>query len=140
VVDAMVVLREETLRRYGAEEGLMAQLHDRAAVAAEIARQARAWAQEFDAHSMLVLGRAMDRYDVSAELGRIRARVLYVLSRSDVLFPPSLAPQVMPALAAAGVDARYFEIDTPHGHLGSDVDVAQWAPVLAAFLGELADR
>ena len=130
----MTGLREQTLRRYGAEQGLRARGMSEAQVAAEITRQAHAWAEVFDPNSLLALGRAINRYDVRGELGRIKARVLYVLSRTDALFPPSLAHSVMPALAAAGVDARYFEIDTEHGHLGSDVDVAKWAPVLAEFL------
>ena len=138
VLQTMTDLRVETLRRYGAEQGLRAQGLDETAVQAELLRQAREWARAFDAHSMLALGGAINRYDVMAELGRIRARVLYVLSRTDVLFPPSLAQPVLDALLAAGVDARYFEIDTAHGHLGSDVDVAQWAPVLSGFLHELA--
>lgn len=138
VLQTMVDLRVETLCRYGAEQGLRAQGLTDEAVHAELQQQARNWAQVFDAHSMLALGRAINRYDVRAELGRIRARVLYVLSRTDVLFPPSLAQQVMPALAAAGVDARYAEIDTEHGHLGSDVDVARWAPGLGEFLQSVA--
>lgn len=65
-------------------------------------------------------------------------RHLVIVRRADALFPPTLARTVMPALAAAGVDARCFEIDTPHGHFGSDLDVAQCAPTLATFLAELA--
>ena len=134
IVATMTALREQTLRRYGAEQGLRAEGMNEAQVAAEITRQALAWAKVFDPNSLLALGRAINSFDVRHELGRIKARVLYVLSRTDALFPPSLAQSVMPSLAAAGVDARYFEIDTEHGHLGSDVDVAKWAPVLAEFL------
>lgn len=134
IVPTMSRLREQTLRRYGADQGLRAEGLTEALVAAEITRQALEWASVFDPNSLLALGRAINLYDVRSELGRIKARVLYVLSRTDALFPPSLAQSVMPALAAAGIDARYFEIDTEHGHLGSDVDVAKWAPVLAEFL------
>jgi homoserine O-acetyltransferase len=133
---AMIALRVETLRRYGVEEGLKATLPDQAAIDAEITRQARDWSTSFDAHSILVLGRALNTFDVTPDLGRVRARVLYVLSRTDALFPPSLAPQVMAALKAAKVDASYFEIDTEHGHFGSDLDVQQWAPRLKSFLSE----
>ena len=134
---ALIALRMETLRRYGVEEGLRATLPDQAAIEAEITRQAREWATSFDAHSLLVLGRAMNTFDVTADLGRVKARVLYVLSRTDALFPPSLAPQVMAAFAAAKVDASYFEIDTEHGHFGSDLDVQLWTPRLQSFLSEL---
>ena len=84
-----------------------------------------------------MLGRAANAYDVTPGVGRIKAKVLYVLSRTDALFPPSLAPGVMAALAAAGVDARYHEIDSAHGHLASGTDSAKWAPELRAFLDDL---
>lgn len=137
VLATMVALREETLRGYGIEAELAGRFPERAARDAEITRIARAWAAEFDAHSLLVLGRAANAYDARARVERIRARVLYVLSRTDAVFPPSLAPDVMAALHAAKVAARYHEIDSPHGHLASGTDAAKWAPALRAFMAEL---
>ena len=64
--------------------------------------------------------------DAEPDLAKIRARVLYVLSRTDVLFPPRLAPDVMAKLQAAGVDATYVEIDSDFGHLASGADCAKW--------------
>jgi len=61
----------------------------------------------------------------------------YALSRADTLFPPSLAPAVMAGLRAAGVDARYVEIDTEFGHSASGADWPKWAPALSAFLSAL---
>ena len=123
---ALLALRIETLKRYGMN-----------ASEAEITRIASVWANEFDANSLLILGRAMESYDVTPELRRIRVPVLYVLSRSDELFPPSLAPGVMGDLRKAGVEASYFEIDSELGHLASGADAAKWAPVLREFLGRL---
>jgi len=60
--------------------------------------------------------------------------VLYVLSRTDALFPPSLAPGVIGSLRQAGVEASYFEIDSEHGHLASGADAAKWAPALREFM------
>jgi len=124
--ETMRALRIETLKRYGTD-----------ASDAEIERIASAWAREFDANSLLILGRAMENYDVTPELRRIRVPVLYVLSRTDVLFPPSLAPGVMQDLRNAGVDASYFEIDSDKGHLASGADAAKWAPALREFMGRL---
>lgn len=138
VAAMMTTLREETLRGYGIDAALTARLPDPAARAAEITRQARAWAGIFDANSMLALGDASASYDVSAQLGQIRARVLYVLSRTDRLFPPSLAPGVMAALKAAGVSADYVEIDSELGHLASGADAAKWAPALRSFMASLS--
>lgn len=136
VLATMTAVREETLRRYGLDEELARHLPDKAARDAEIRRRAREWAEAADAHSLLVLGRALDHYDLRDEVGRMRARVLYVLSRTDRLFPPSLAAEVMPAFAAAGVLANYVEIDSDHGHLASGTEAAKWAAALKEFMGE----
>ena len=137
VADAMTALRDKTLRRYGAEAELAGHLPDKAAVTAEIRRRAEAWARSFDAHSLLVLGDAAARYDATPLIPNMKARVLYVLSRTDALFPPTLAPDVMAKLRAAGLDATYFEIDSDHGHLAAGTDAAKWAPTLNAFMDRL---
>jgi homoserine O-acetyltransferase/O-succinyltransferase len=124
--ETMQALRVETLKRYGMD-----------ASDAEITRLASIWAKEFDANSLLILGRAMESYDVTSELTRIRVPVLYVLSRTDELFPPELAPGVMASLREAGVSASYFEIDSELGHLASGADAAKWAPALREFMGRL---
>ena len=74
---------------------------------------------------------------MTPELHRIRVPVLYVLSRTDELFPPSLAPGVMGDLRKAGVTASYFEIDSELGHLASGADAAKWAPALREFMARL---
>ena len=124
--ETLLTLRVETLKRYGMD-----------ASDAEITRIASVWAREFDANSLLILGRAMEAYDVTPELHRIRVPVLYVLSRTDELFPPSLAPDVIQMLRDAGVTASYFEIDSDKGHLASGADAAKWAPVLREFMAKL---
>ena len=138
VLATMMAVREETLRRYGLDDELARRLPDKAARDTEIRRRAREWAEAADAHSLLVLGRALDHYDLRGELGRIRARVLYVLSRTDRLFPPTLAAEVLPALATAGVRATYAEIDSEHGHLASGTEATKWGPTLRAFLHGIA--
>lgn len=140
IAKTMTAIRAETLRGYGIEADLSARHPDPADRNRAIDAIARDWAEAFDGHSLLVLGRAANAYDVTPLASRIKARVLYVLSRTDALFPPSLASEVMPVLAAAGVDARYVEIDSPHGHLASGVDAAKWASDLKSFLDGLVAR
>lgn len=135
ILATMTAIRAETLRRYGLEAELAPRFPDPVARAAEVDRIARAWAEAFDGHSLLVLGRALETWDAEPRFERLRARVLYVLSRTDALFPPSLAPGVMAALARAGVPAEYVEIDSEHGHLASGTDAQKWAPALRRFLG-----
>ena len=88
---------------------------------------------------LITLGRASNAYDATPYLDRIRAKVLYVLSRTDTLFPPSLEPAVTGGLKAAGVDARYHLLDSEHGHQASGRDSAKWATVLRALLDELRE-
>ena len=133
-------LRVDTLRRYGLADSLAGQFPEPAARDAELRRIASAWADGFDANSLFILGDAMSRFDVARDFGRIRVPVLYVLSRTDALFPPSLAPGVMAGLRGAGVEADYFEIDSEHGHLASGADGGKWAPALRAFVAGLEAR
>ena len=133
----MAALRYETLLRYGQDAVLAASIPDPTARQARLRAMAEAWAAEFDPNSMITLRKALQTYDTTGDFGKIRARVLYVLSRTDVLFPPSLAPEVMDGLTRAGVDARYFEIDTDFGHAASGPAWAAWGPRLAAFLDAL---
>ena len=63
--------------------------------------------------------------------------MLYLLCRTDALFPPKIAPAVMQALGEAGVKARYFEIDSDLGHSSSWPEHAKWSPVLREFLAPL---
>jgi homoserine O-acetyltransferase len=133
----LTALRVDTLTRYGLADSLSERFADPAARDAELRRIAAAWADGFDANSLFILGDAMATFDAAQDFSRIKVPVLYVLSRSDALFPPSLAPKVMAALREAGVDATYFEIDSDHGHLASGADAAKWAPALRAFMTRL---
>ncbi|WP_428490188.1 alpha/beta fold hydrolase [Rhodopila sp.] len=133
----LTALRVDTLARYGLADSLAGQFPDPAARDAELRRIASEWADGFDANSLFILGDAMGRYDVAKDFHRIKVPVLYVLSRTDALFPPSLAPGVMAGLHGAGVEADYFEIDSEHGHLASGADGGKWAPALRAFVARL---
>ena len=137
VRQTLIALRVDTLTRYGLAASLATRFPDPSAATAELHRIASAWADVFDANSLFILGGAMETYDVAARFDRIKVPVLYVLSRTDALFPPSLAPGVMSELKRAGVDATYFEIDSDHGHLASGADADKWAPALRVFMTKL---
>ncbi len=134
VKETLTRLRIDTLTRYGLRASLAKRHAD---PDAELRRIASAWAEVFDANSLFILGRAMHAYDVTRDYARIKVPVLYVLSRTDALFPPSLAPVVMEGMRKAGIDATYFEIDSEHGHLASGADAAKWAPALRDFMARL---
>ena len=130
-------LRIETLKRYGIEAALADRHPGREAREAAIRELAADWAGRFDANSLVILRRATIGYDTVKDFRKIKAKVLYVLCRTDRLFPPAIAPGVMNALDAAGVEARYFEIGSELGHSASGPEHAKWSPVLREFLAPL---
>jgi homoserine O-acetyltransferase len=137
IVATMTELRFEMLKRYGQNEILAAAFPDQQRRDARIRELSVKWAGEFDPNSLVTLRRASVRFDAAPDFGKIRARVLYVLSRTDKLFPPSIAPAVMDKLASAGVQAQYFEIDSEFGHQASGPEWAKWAPAFRTFLEKL---
>src|SRR3984893_2158658 len=134
VLESMIQIRAATLKTYGIETRLRDSMSDPARIEAAIREEAARWARGFDANSLLTLARALRSFDVTAQFARIRAKVLYVLSRTDKLFPPELAPAVMAGLEAAGVDADYFLLDSDYGHSASGRDAHKWAPRLRQFM------
>ena len=106
-------------------------------IEAAIRDEATRWARGFDANSLIILAKALRGFDVTAQFSKIRSKVLYVLSRTDKLFPPELAASVMPALKAAGVDADYFLLDSEYGHSATGRDAHKWAPRLRQFMDSL---
>ena len=137
VKTVLTELRVEMLKRNGIEAALAPRFPDREQREAEIHRQAVDWAQRWDANSLVILRRGTIGYDTVKDFPKIKAKVLYVLCRTDRLFPPSIAPAVIDALTTAGIGARYFEIDSDLGHSASGPEHAKWSPVLREFLAPL---
>jgi homoserine O-acetyltransferase/O-succinyltransferase len=140
ITPTLTAIRMETLRRYGIDAVLGSSHPDLEEREARIRRQAATWAHQFDAHSLVVLRKASVRFDAQRDFGAIKSKVLYVLSRTDQLFPPTMGARVMGRLQAAGIDATYVEIDSDFGHLASGREAEQWAPALQRFLEGLTPR
>ena len=137
VLESMIAIRSATLKTYGIETRLRDTISEPAQIEAAIRDEAARWARGFDANSLLILARALRGFDVTAQFGKIKSKVLYVLSRTDKLFPPELEASVMPALKAAGVDADYFLLDSDYGHSASGLDAHLWTPRLRQFMDGL---
>jgi homoserine O-acetyltransferase/O-succinyltransferase len=137
---ALTDIRVETLKRYGIDANLTPRFPDPIEREAAIREQAAAWAQKWDAHSLIILRRALLGFDTRPDFAKIKAKVLYILCRTDNLFPPKIAPGVMEALATAGVEARYFELDSDLGHSSAGPEHAKWSPTLREFLAPLVAK
>jgi homoserine O-acetyltransferase/O-succinyltransferase len=137
VLESMIQIRSATLKTYGIETRLRTTMSDPEQIEAAVRAEAARWAESFDPNSLLILAKALRGFDVTAQFGQIKSKVLYILSRTDKLFPPELAASVMPALKAAGVDADYFLLDSEYGHSASGIDAHKWAPRLRQFMESL---
>jgi homoserine O-acetyltransferase len=56
--------------------------------------------------------------------------MLLVGIRSDWLFPPDTICELTARIAAAGKDAQYAELDSPHGH---DAFLKEWDQLTAVL-------
>ncbi len=133
-------IRVATLKNYGIEAQLKDKHPDPKGLEAAIVKTAEPWVNAFDGHSMVVLRRALVGFDTTKDFPKIKAKMLYVISRTDKLFPPTIVPDVMAKLKTAGVQATYFEIDSELGHLASGPDGDEWGPALKTFMATLMPR
>jgi homoserine O-acetyltransferase len=137
VLETMIQIRSATLKTYGIETRLRDTMSDPEQIEAAIREEAARWARGFDANSLIILAKALRGFDVTAQFSNIKSKVLYVLSRTDKLFPPELAPGVMQGLKTAHVDADYFLLDSDYGHSASGREAHKWAPRLRTFMESL---
>ncbi|MDP0500199.1 MAG: homoserine O-acetyltransferase [Verrucomicrobiota bacterium JB022] len=85
--------------------------------------QGQSFTNRFDANTYLYFTKALDRFDLYGESGRleetfapVQARTLVIGFTSDWLFPPRQNRDIALALLRAGKQASYAEIDLPLGH------------------------
>jgi len=67
---------------------------------------------------------------------RIKAKVLFVPAKTDLIFPPELSRRAMERLRAQGNYVELFEIDGTSGHLDGILSIGKAADAISAFLGK----
>ncbi len=131
----MVRIRVETLRNYGYDNKIRETIgNDPDVIQEELVRLAKPWAEQFDPNSLIVLRKAAIEFDARPQIRACKAPLLYVLSSSDNLFPPSIAPKTMQLFKDAGVNASFFELESNNGHRAPSIDWQSWADILRDFL------
>jgi homoserine O-acetyltransferase len=107
---------------------------------------ARRFVRQFDPNCYLYLSRCMDWFDLAeyaggdvlAGLAAIRvAKALAIGVHTDILFPLQQQQQIADGLRAGGAESEFVHLDSPQGHDAFLVDIAQFGPVIAGFLGRL---
>jgi homoserine O-acetyltransferase len=97
--------------------------------------------RRFDANSYLYVTRAIDLHDISRGYAsleeayrRIRAKVLLIGIRSDILFHPRYIREMNAQLQRLGADSTYWEMDSEYGHDAFLVEQEKMIEPLREFL------
>jgi homoserine O-acetyltransferase len=92
-------------------------------------------AELLDANSMIYMARAVALYRLTdAEIGAIRAKILFVPAASDLLFPPGLSTEALARFRARGGRGELFVLQGDGGHLDGLFEIAQAGPAIRRFL------
>jgi homoserine O-acetyltransferase/O-succinyltransferase len=117
--------------------------HERFDVAGYLDYQGQIFVKRFDANAYLVVSKMMDTFELGSTpveehevLRRIRASVLLLGITSDWLFPAADVRALAERMRAAGVDVRYAEQVSSHGHDGFLAEGGMLAALLADALRE----
>ena len=112
-------------------------------VGSYLAYQGGRFVERFDANSYIALSMAMDRYDLTRDVGPLpramaasRCRWLVLSFTSDWLFPPGHSREMVDAIVAAEKPVTYCNVQSDCGHdafLLED-DLACYGPLVEAFL------
>lgn len=84
--------------------------------------------------SMIYTTKAHQLFDLSKDAGRIKAKVLFIPVRSDLLFPPELSRHAVEELRAQGNIVDVIEIDSDGGHTDGGAAIIKAAETIHAFM------
>ena len=96
------------------------------------AGQARAGAT--DASHFVWMAKANQLYNVEKEQARIKAKVLFLPAKTDLLLPPELSRRAADRLRAQGNYVELYEIDGTSGHLDGLFSIGKVAEQIRAFM------
>ena len=134
VKNAVKRFRLKALRDLYPRDYLLKKYDDLFAAERALEVEAEAFAEIFDLDSCAALTRCMASCDVSEGLGAITAKVLVVASGSDELALPNRMQDTYHQLSAAGVNTRFFELQSDAGHRAPYLEQARLAAILDDFI------
>ena len=104
------------------------------------------FAEYFDANTYLLITRALDYFDPSADysgdlaaaLAKASAQFLVVSFTSDWRFAPNRSREIVKALLDNNRNVSYAEIDAPHGHDAFLLDDPRYMGIVEAYYNRIA--
>ena len=89
-----------------------------------------------DANHFLYLAKASQTMDVAADIGKIKAKFLFLPAAGDLIFPPAQSAYWAEELKKQGAPVRMKVLEGPLGHLNGVNLIQQAADDIKAFLVE----
>ncbi len=105
--------------------------------------QGDTFTKRFDANSYLYITKAVDFFDLSKNgsliegFSEVTAKYLVISISSDWLYPPYQSQEIVSALIANGVDAKYEEIRSQYGHDAFLLEEGQLSYLIRGFLSQI---
>jgi homoserine O-acetyltransferase len=87
-----------------------------------------------DANSMIYTAKANQLYNLGDDVKKMKAKILFVPAKSDLLFPPELSQRAAERYRAQGGVAEVVVIEGDGGHLEGVLNVAKQGDAIRAFL------
>lgn len=97
---------------------------------------AQARAKIYDANSVIYASKAYQLYNLEKEATRIKAKLLFIPSKTDMVFPPQLSRRWAEKLRAQGNVAEVFELEGGNGHLDGILSIAKASETIRAFMAK----
>jgi homoserine O-acetyltransferase len=91
-------------------------------------------ARTTDANNKIYMAKANQLYNVESEVGKIKAKILFVPAASDLIFPPEFSKKAAERFIAQGGKAEVFVIEGEGGHLDGVLNVAKAGEAIRGFM------
>ena len=91
-------------------------------------------ARTTDANSNLYMAKANQLFNVENEIGRIKAKILFVPASSDLICPPDFSYKAADKFRSMGGKAEVFVIEGNRGHLDGVVGIQKAAQAIRDFM------
>ena len=89
-----------------------------------------------DGNSMIYTAKANQLYNLGDDVKKIKAKILFIPAKSDLIFPPELSQRAAERYRAQGGVAEVVVIDGDGGHLDGVFNVAKQGEAIRAFLAK----
>ncbi|OAI50743.1 homoserine acetyltransferase [Betaproteobacteria bacterium SCGC AG-212-J23] len=104
------------------------------AIEDSLQKSGQARAGSSDAGHFVWLVKANQLYNLEKEQARIKAKVLFLPAKTDLVFPPELSKRWADKLRAQGNHVELYEIDGTSGHLDGIFSIGKVADQIKVFL------